>query len=283
MDGKLSCLTRDCRKYGVGDVVRGMTVSKVDITKNEAFIELTLGGVQDPSWEVACCAVRQVGASPAAVKLYFATFARLWASVVAFSRGDAAFSKGLELLGSPAEMHAADRVLLVEQLLAKKPEKALARQALGWLGRDCPEHAVRLWPALFAEEASGGVEAKDVEALLALCGEHGVDPPLLPAVVARGLSDEVMGLFFASEMPEARLVVVQALSERHLTAKEMPPMLTKLSQDPCEVVAVAARKLMATLQQPEKASKGAANDDVDDEDDSSEASSEDEDEDDNDE
>merc|ERR1712032_215289 len=123
-------------------------------------------------------------------------------------------------------------------------------EALLWLGGD-PEGAaesVRLWPALFkAKNHEDDVEACDVQALLKLCEEYSIEPPAIDKIAARGLSDEILGIFAASKIPEARLTVVQALSERHCKLEDLPAVLTTLCEDSCDIVKVAARNLRTGL------------------------------------
>merc|ERR1712051_1005205 len=72
---------------------------------------------------------------------------------------------------------------------------------------------------------------------------------------ARSFSDEILNRFAASPLPEARLVVIQALWERHIEADELPPLLEKLRHDSSKVVSVITENLIARLTDPEKAEK----------------------------
>jgi len=179
--------------------------------------------------------------------LHFTTLTKLWASVVALNPDGASFVTSLEILGSMQIPHA-DFVSLVEELISCKPSKDLVRQALQWLGQFCPDEAVRQWPALFEES----VEGVDVEALLTLCEMEGLQPPEIGKLVACGLSDEVLETLAASSIPEARLLVVQALGEKHCKLEDIPKIFGKLRDDPCKVVTVAARNLWVGLEEGDK-------------------------------
>mmetsp|Transcript_73237 Transcript_73237/g.214706 ORF Transcript_73237/g.214706 Transcript_73237/m.214706 type:complete len:2127 (-) Transcript_73237:286-6666(-) len=246
-DGKLNVPTADWKKYHVGDEVKGMIVNKVDIGANNQFIELILmseGGVESSGafhpCDVAQRALAWLSSPPEQRDLHFATLAELWASVVALDQGGLSFDASLALLGTPPPVGC---VRLVLDLLGHRPAKALTRQALTWLGQVSPEDAVQLWPALLTPSAG----KKDVEALLALCEANALEPPELPQLVAQDLSDEVLGVLAASSIPSARLIVIQALGERHCSFDDLPPVLEALCGDPCEVVTVAARNLWVGL------------------------------------
>jgi len=256
-DGKLNCPTGDWKKYHVGDEVKGMIVNKVDIKEHNQFIELILiseDSEESPKTFEACkVAQRAVSwmSSPEHLRgVHFSTLADLWGSVVALEVAGMGFKEGLELLGKQPPS-AADGVRLVLQLLGKDPSKQLVREALNWLALVSPEDAVQLWPKLFSPEA----DAHDVQSLLTLCETNSLDLPALEELVTRGFSDDVINLFAASTLPEARLVVVQSLAERHCKFEDLPPALEKLSKDPCEIVTVAARNLLLELKDPEKGMK----------------------------
>merc|ERR1712232_1076144 len=97
-------------------------------------------------------------------------------------------------------------------------------EALTWLAEICPEDAVLLWPALLTPKAGKDDAAK----LLSICDARGVEPPVLPKLVTLDMSDDVLDLLANSRFPEARLVVVQALAERHCKFEDLPPALDKL-------------------------------------------------------
>lgn len=260
-DGRLIVPTNDWKKYRVGDAVRGMIVNKVDIKEQNQFIELILmtdqgGGAEGQlqGWDVACRAVKWLSSPMESRRLHFDTLAKLWSSIVSLDMGGLSFEASLALLGSPPPPPG-DCMRLVKELLDQNPSKSLARQALTWLGGVSPDDAVQMWPFLLMSRDDESVEAADVEALLALCDSEGLEPPEIPALVARGLSDEVLAMLAASKLAEARLVVIQALSERHSNSGDPPPLLEQLRADPCEVVAVAARRLLASLFDKEKLPK----------------------------
>merc|ERR1712110_458562 len=71
----------------------------------------------------------------------------------------------------------------------------------------------------------------------------------------------------ASSIPEARLVVVQALGERHCRFDDLPSVLEELCKDQCEVVTVAARNLWAGLKDATETGMKEAEQDQDSEDD----------------
>merc|ERR1719330_1216416 len=87
----------------------------------------------------------------------------------------------------------------------------------------------------------------DVEALLKLCESKQIDPPKVTMTVARSFSQRVLDRFLESPLPEVRIMVVQALWERHHEKNTYPPILDKLNEDKVEVVAVAARNLIMKL------------------------------------
>merc|ERR1712039_109795 len=76
----------------------------------------------------------------------------------------------------------------------------------------------------------------------ALCKDGGHRLPKMSSVAARGLDDEVLAVLAKSELPEARLVVVQALQERQCKLGDPRVLLLRdLMSDGCHVVSVAAR------------------------------------------
>lgn len=257
-DGKLNVPgPNDWKKYRVGDRVERMLVNKCETSckTGTAFIELLpvdagrgVPLVGATGKDVARRAVKWLASSPNTHKERWDSVSTLWASVIALESDKSGFEKGLPLLGETLPpLH--EMIGLVEKLLAEEVNKSVVRSALTWLGERSPQDAVRLWPALLTPNAGDErVEAKDVETLLALCESGGFKLPPIRKVVALGISDEVIDLFRKSALPEARLVVVQALQERQCSVGEQrPPVLDDLLSDPCHVVRVAARVLWTAL------------------------------------
>lgn len=264
-DGRLNVPTHEWKNYRVGDKVTGMIVNKVDHCSKNSFIQLILPRDKGctshglfPAWETACRAVQWLSSPVEARKEHFSTVASLWASVVSADVGDVDFDANLALLNTPLPP-ARDCVLLIEKLMSNSPGKDLVRKALLWLAQKSPEDAVRLWPTLLQpsskQTAEGAEEVfQDAEALLKLCEGNGLEPPKIPMLTARSFSKKVLDRFASSPLPEVRIMVVQALWEKHHDAKKekLPPVLDTLKEDKCEVVAVAARNLITKLTETKK-------------------------------
>eukprot|EP00927_Polykrikos_kofoidii_P003910 TRINITY_DN11568_c0_g1_i1.p1 TRINITY_DN11568_c0_g1~~TRINITY_DN11568_c0_g1_i1.p1 ORF type:complete len:2249 (+),score=331.38 TRINITY_DN11568_c0_g1_i1:674-6748(+) len=261
-DGKLNVPENHWNHYRVGHQIDQMVVNKIDITPTNIFIELLPVGDGEGTaasealavWDVACRTIAWLSSTSEARELYFNTVSDLWASTVALDCNYSSWVESLNLLGSSA-LEPAQCTCLVETLMTRKPTKNVARQSLAWLGQICPEDAARLWTVLLtplSDSEDVAAEERDIEALLHLCEHSGATLPEISAIVARGLTQSVLGLLAASKLPEARLIVIQSYSEQHFKKEDAPPaLLTTLKDDPCEVVAVAAKALITNLQDPQ--------------------------------
>lgn len=273
-DGRLELPANEWKNYRVGDEVKGMIVNKVDIKATNQFIQLirlsekgSQPEGQFSGWDVALRVVKWLGVD-APVKLrnkFFCTLTSLWASVVALNCGNLQFKECLELLGAPLPPPK-DCVLIVEALLKESPAQSLAREALQWLGQTCPEDATRLWPELL-QVKDDAVEIGDIDALLTFCEAQGLELPTLDMSIALSLSEEALARLAASRLPEARLLVIHALWERHFEPDEVPATLETLKVDENGVVATAAQSLLARLTEPGKSPEARVSDESDDDND----------------
>merc|ERR1712241_390358 len=84
------------------------------------------------------------------------------------------------------------------------------------------------------------------------CEAQGLDLPTLDMSIALSLSEEALARLSASQLPEARLLVIHALWERHFEPDEVPTVLETLKVDESEIVAVAAQSLIARVTEPGK-------------------------------
>lgn len=244
-DGRLDVPAPDWNQFKVGMQITNMIVKKVDIKDTNQFITLSrLNEVMEgrsPATDVARRAVKWLSSPAELREVHFESLIDLWAKVVALELGADSFEPGLELLGPPLSLAGSAQV--VAKLLSCKPTISLARAALSWLSQRCPEEAVGLWQFLFEE----GVDLEDVRTLLTLCDTHALEFPTLPEIVVRGLSHEILERLAASNIPEARLLVIQALSDKSLRVEELPEMLQTLCEDSCVIVSIAARNLHTFL------------------------------------
>eukprot|EP00927_Polykrikos_kofoidii_P017858 TRINITY_DN18197_c0_g1_i1.p1 TRINITY_DN18197_c0_g1~~TRINITY_DN18197_c0_g1_i1.p1 ORF type:complete len:2091 (+),score=348.88 TRINITY_DN18197_c0_g1_i1:101-6373(+) len=279
-DGRLLCPEADWQKYRVGTRIDRMLVKDVkegndgkggtkssmggrggkggkgsSVGGKEPKISLMLldggGGraelSRDDATHVARWAVRWLAAPQESRDGRIDTLLELWASIAALESDGARFRVDLELFGE-VPLAPKHLVSLVEHLLKRSPEKMLIREALTFLGERCPEHAVRLWPALLTPNAGlERVEVGDMQALVRLCEDATCRLPEVKDVVARGLSDEVLEVLCVSRLAEARLLVVQALQERSWKANELPSKLRELRNDPSHVVRLAANQAWSFL------------------------------------
>jgi len=202
-----------------------------------------VSGAPQPVGEVARRALAWLSSPPEGREVFFASLVQLWAKVIAREVDAPAFEAGIKLLGTP-ELPSRMSAKLVQALIAAKPRVPVLREALHWLSTVCPEDAVSLWPSLLS--CVDIPEVVDVKALLDLCEGHGLEPPELPALVARTLPHEALGLLAASSIPEARVAALQVLQAKLCGPSEME-VVYLLCDDSSEVVRVAAQHLKTSI------------------------------------
>jgi len=209
-------------------------------------------------------AVKWLATPPNVRDEHLATIARLSASVFVGARFSSQAPDVEKLLsqlpGGPLPHKTC--VSFTKQVLEKvdtlvsdeyKSARVLLRAALDWLSEKSAKDAADMWCSLLAPRngaPSGSSEAEvsinDVKNLLCLCETFNVELPYFEAEIAKTLYGEVLKVFVESPMPEARAVALQTLELKQLGSQEMA-LVDQLSADPCDLIAIGAKHLKASL------------------------------------